>query len=64
MIEYDVLLNLPELKWQSDWDGEDVGFIDTNVVGMYTQNRDDGDYSFYIDMETMNVLDFWKEDTE
>lgn len=64
MIELTVQTLLTNLRWESDWNGEDVGFDDVLVVGLYTQERDDGDYSFYIDMETNDLLDFWKDDLE
>ena len=64
MIELTVQTLLTNLRWESDWNGEDVGFDDVPVVGLYTQERDDGDYSFYIDMETNDLLDFWKDDLE
>lgn len=64
MIELTVQTLLTNLRWSSDWNGEDVGFDDVPVVGLYTQERDDGDYSFYIDMETNDLLDFWKDDLE
>lgn len=57
-------IKLNNLIWSSDWIGYEVGFPDSEVVGLYSQERDDGIYSFYIDMETDEVLDFWKEDME
>ena len=60
---FNVLLSikLTDLAWSSDWDGDEVGFPNSEVVGLYSQERDDGSYSFYIDMETNKVLDFWKD---
>ena len=54
-------IELADLAWSSDWDGEEVGFPNSEVVGLYSQERDDGIYSFYIDTETDKVLDFWKD---
>lgn len=57
-----VSIELTDLAWSSDWDGDDVGYPDSEIVGMYSQERDDGCYRFYIDMDTNEVLDFWKEE--
>ena len=55
-------IKLTDIKWSSDWDGHEVGFPDSEVVGLYWQERDDGRYSFYIDFEKDEVLDFWKDE--
>lgn len=57
-----VLIELTNLYWSSDWKGDEVGFPESEVVGLYSQGRDDGSYSFYIDFETLKVLDFWKDE--
>ena len=57
-----VSIELTNLVWSSDWNGDEVGYPESEVVGLYSQERDDGSYSFYIDMETYKVLDFGKED--
>ena len=57
-----VSIELNNLVWSSDWNGDEVGYPELGVVGLYSQERDDGSYSFYIDMETNKVLDFWKEE--
>ena len=57
-----VSIELTNLAWSSDWNGDEVGYPETAVVGLYTQERDDGSYSFYIDVETDKVLDFWKDE--
>lgn len=61
---FDMLLSieLTNLGWSSDWGGDEVGYPESEVVGLYSQERDDGCYSFYIDMETYKVLDFWKDE--
>lgn len=54
-----------EWVWQSDWNGDEVGFDDRNVVGLYSResiNRDQKIYA-YIDAETGQILDLWS-DTE
>lgn len=55
-------IELTNLAWSSDWNGDEVGYPESGVVGLYSQERDDGHYSFYIDMETDKVLDFWKDE--
>lgn len=57
-------IKLDNLYWSSDWNGYEVGFPDSEVVGLYSQDRDDGRYSFYIDFERDEILDFWKDDME
>lgn len=60
MINMNVTIELIDLAWSSDWNGDEVGYPESEIVGLYSQERDDGSYSFYIDMETYEVLDFWK----
>lgn len=55
-------IELTDLIWSSDWNGYEVGYPESEVVGLYSQERDDGSYSFYIDTETDKVLDFWKDE--
>ena len=55
-------IKLDNLVWSSDWNGYEVGYPESEVVGLYSQERDDGCYSFYIDVETSTVLDFWKDE--
>lgn len=62
MINMVVTLDLPNLAWWSDWNGDEVGYPESEIVGLYSQERYDGVYSFYIDMETNKVLEFWKDD--
>ena len=39
-------IELTNLAWSSDWNGDEVGYPDIGVVGFYSQARDDGSYSF------------------
>ena len=39
--------------WQSDWNGDEVGYDDFDVVGLYSYAGHD----YYIDMETNMVLE-------
>ena len=57
-----VSIELTNLTWSSDWNGDEVGYPESEVVGLYSQERDDGIYSFYLDMKTDKVLDFWKDE--
>lgn len=57
-------IELSDLAWSSDWNGDEVGYPESDVVGLYSQERDDGCYYFYIDMDTNKVLDFWKEEED
>ena len=59
-----VSIELTNLVWSSDWIGDEVGYPELEIVGLYSQERDDGWYSFYLDMETYKVLDFWKWEEE
>lgn len=63
MLDLEVSLELKDLVWQSDWAGEEVGFDNVDVAGLYMQEREDGSiYYFYIDTADMRVLEFWKEE--
>ena len=64
MFNIRALIELTNLAWSSDWNGDEVGYPEVGVVGLYSQERDDGVYSFYIDMETNHILEFWKEEEE
>ncbi len=46
-----------KLNWNSDWDGEEIGYDDVLVVGLYSVQ--DTDIDVYIDTETGRVLDIW-----
>lgn len=44
----------------SDWNGEDVGFPESVVVGLYTSMNENGDeLNLYVDYDTGEILDFW-----
>ena len=55
-------IELNDLAWSSEWAGYGVGYPESEIVCLYTQERDDGSYNFYIDTETYEVLDFWKDE--
>ena len=46
--------------WSSDWNGDDVGFDDVNVVGLYS--IPDTTISYYVDTENGCVLDAWADE--
>ena len=48
--------------WSSDWNGDEVGFDDVNVVGLYF--IPDSSISYYVDTENGYVLDAWAEVAE
>ena len=47
-----------DLHWSSDWNGYEVGYPELNVVGLYSLSNNP-DIHFYIDMETLTVLESW-----
>lgn len=57
----EVWLQFGKLMWSSDWNGDEVGYDDRNVIGLYVwENEFSGEQvNFYIDMETMEILEFW-----
>lgn len=48
-------INFLKLAWSSDWDGYEVGYDKSEIVGLY--DLIDTNYSFYIDMITMEILE-------
>lgn len=46
---------ISRLHWQSDWNGDEVGYPDLNVVGLYTSDTLSVDV--YLDTETGEVLE-------
>lgn len=53
------------LGWQSDWNGDEVGYDDIEVVGLYSLSLTDGRTVYmYIDTENGTVLEAWLEDLE
>lgn len=47
-----------DLLWESDWNGDEVGYDEVSVVGLYREK--DKERYFYIDMETMEILEVWE----
>jgi hypothetical protein len=56
------------LVWHSDWNGEDLGYTDIEIIGLYSMETYEGETAktvcFYIDIETDTVLESWIEDNE
>ncbi|ELK4158079.1 hypothetical protein Q6858_000676 [Staphylococcus pseudintermedius] len=44
-----------KLMWHSDWNGDEVGYDDVDVVGYYSYH----DLNLYIDANTLNILEAW-----
>jgi hypothetical protein len=53
-----------DLHWQSDWNGDEVGYDDINIVGLYSLETVMNTVYFYIDMETGAVLEAWTDGEE
>ena len=53
------IVDYTEDHWWSDWNGDEVGFDDVNVVGLYS--IPDSPISYYVDTENGYVLDAWAE---
>lgn len=53
-------IDLNSLHWYSDFNGDEVGYPYSNVVGYYMYH----DLNMYIDMETLNVLELWFDEEE
>ena len=53
-------IDLNSLHWYSDFNGDEVGYPYSNVVGYYMYY----DLNMYIDMGTLNVLELWFDEEE
>ena len=59
MFDMELKIRLEGLVWQSDWDGEEVGFPEIGVIGYYTSPMEDYTLTLYIDMSDMRIVDLW-----
>lgn len=50
---------ISNLHWYSDWNGDEVGYPDIPVVGLYYS--DTLNVSIYLNTETTEVLEIWTE---
>ena len=53
-------IDLNSFHWLSDFNGDEVGYSYSNIVGYYMYY----DLNMYIDMETLNVLELWFDEEE
>lgn len=51
-------VNFEKLIWQSDFNGDEMGYDDVDVVGIYIDFQTDVVYE--INMETMEILNVWQ----
>ena len=63
MIEKMMKVNV---KWESDWNGEDLGYPEIEVIGLYSMELPAGEEEpqtlyFYIDAETDALIEAWTE---
>lgn len=56
--EQELKLN-EDLLWESDWNGDEVGYDDIPVVGLYRFKHVEGERYCYIDMENTKILEVW-----
>lgn len=50
------IINFKDLTWSSDFNGNELGYDEIPVVGLYTW-KTDFSVSFYINMETNEILE-------
>lgn len=62
MFTMELTVILENLVWQSDYNGDEVGYEDVGVVGFYMEERwGEERYYYLIDMEKRVLLKFWAE---
>lgn len=54
----DVVKDWHELHWSSDWNGDEVGYDEIPVIGLYEK---DG-WSYYVNSETGEVVEAWQDE--
>jgi hypothetical protein len=50
-------LDYTQLHWSSDWNGDEVGYDDVNVVGLYS--FPDSGVDLYVNTEGGMILEMW-----
>lgn len=55
-------IDMEHLRWESDWNGDEVGHDDVLVVGLY-RLADTNTY-FYIDMEKHEIIEYWSDEID
>ncbi|MFJ7982344.1 hypothetical protein ACIQ1D_18960 [Lysinibacillus xylanilyticus] len=58
----DVIKDISEFHWQSDWNGDEVGFPEIETVGLYTDFINC--YTYYIDMDSLRILEVFNDREE
>lgn len=53
-------LDYRKLHWQSDWNGDEVGYPERCVIGYYTYRE----LNLYIDTENDEVVEMWFDEEE
>lgn len=51
-----------DLRWESDWNGDEVGHPDHESVGMWRW-RDTNVY-MYVDAETLEIVEVWESNDD
>ena len=60
LVQRGVIEMFESLKWESDWSGDEVGFNDVDIVGLWTLILTDGRMvHMNIDYSTNTILDSW-----
>lgn len=64
MYDMELKVNLTGLRWESDWNGHEVGYPEVAVAGYYSKEMDDGEgaLGMYIDTANGVILDIWPEE--
>lgn len=59
------ITNINELRWSFDWDGEDLGYDDISVIGLYSTQLKSGQViDVYIDSSIGEVLEVFINDED
>ena len=51
-----------DLHWSSDWNGDECGYDDIDVVGLYSFKGTE--IYMYLDTENGTILDMWENEDE
>lgn len=60
------MINIPiKMHWLSDWNGFEVGYPESEFIGLYKTYIANGDEVYmYIDLETNQIMEYWKEEPD
>ena len=56
------IVDFTKHHWSSDWNGDEVGFDDVDIVGLYS--LPDLKISYYVNVKNGCVLDAWVDDDD